>query len=175
MYAMSQLTFERNAHPPSPPPRNGSAQGDFLTEKISLLPPPSSPLTNNHYETIPAHKNDEAAFLKSGTYDSLTDKPSPTPKPDPSLAKSGKYDSLSALPETPGAVENPYVLPPQRESQPELAMSPSDRGDMYVMLPPAAAFASLKEEAESEKELKKEAKLSEHNMPQTTENPYEYR
>lgn len=181
MYAVSQSTIERNAHPPSPPPRNGSAQGN-------LLPPPTSPVTNNHYETIPAHKNGEATFMKSGTYDSLTGEPEPDPAlaksgkydslspvhPVSSLAKSGKYDSLSAVPETPGAVENPYVLSPQRESQPELTISPSDRGDMYVMLPPAAAFGSLKEEAESEKKKKKEAKLPEHNLPQTSENPYEY-
>lgn len=185
MYSLAQVAIEQTPQPP--PPRKGSAQIRSPTEKVSLLPRPVSPLiSNNHYERIPARKTDKpVSTAKSGTYDRLSDDPSSalaksgkydslSPAHDPALTKSGKYDSLSPPPETSGAVENPYILSSQHESPQDLVMAASDRGDMYVMLPPMSAFASLKEEINSEKKRKNESEmdLPKHGTLETTENPY---
>ncbi len=158
-----------------------------MTDNVSYLPVTGA--SNGHYETIPALQNgQQPVFVTSGKYDSLTEK---TPAKESSFIKSGKYDSLAPAPpinkqksagslastaEVPPSVENPYVLSPSRGAAPELTMAPSVRGDDYAMLPPMTAFASLKEEAKSEKKKKTtpQETVSEHEIPAVKENPYEF-
>lgn len=187
MYALSQVALEKSGgyQAPNVPPRNSS--GVYLTDNVSYLPVTGA--SNGHYETIPALQNgQQPVFVTSGKYDSLTEK---TPAKESSFIKSGKYDSLAPAPpinkqksagslastaEVPPSVENPYVLSPSRGAAPELTMAPSVRGDDYAMLPPMTAFASLKEEAKSEKKKKTtpQETVSEHEIPAVKENPYEF-
>ena len=178
-YDITQTQIGRGSkyQPPPLPARNSS--NSLLTNKVSFLPVPGS--DNPHYETIPAQQ--QPAFVASGKYDSLAAKSSS--ELDSSLMKTGQYDSLGTSPplsptkqngsmsvEVPRATDNPYVLSPKREATQEMVMAPSERGEMYVMLPPVTAFASLKEEAKSTKAQKPVPELQ-HEVPTSKENPYE--
>ena len=184
MYEISQTRIERGSRyqPPPLPARNSS--NSLLTDKVSFLPLPGSDSSDPHYESIPAHQNGSVPPLAaSGKYDRLANE---SPLLESSFTKTGQYDSLSPTTplsptnkqngvslEVPRATENPYVLAPQRETAPNLTMAPSERGDMYVMLPPTTTFDSLKEEATSDKKTEADPELM-HEMPPSKENPYEF-
>ncbi len=187
MYAAAQAVHERSGHYQGPdvPPRN-SIGGMMLADNVAYRPVPS----NSHYETIPALRpGTQPAYVASGKYDKL--KPAPTLESSFSDMKSGKYDSLASPArsatkqktgkreslnvEVPAPVENPYVMSPKSEAASELSMAPSDRGDMYVMLPPTSAFASLKEETKkTKKATTPQDDTSGAPLPAINENPYEF-